>query len=603
MTARIHLDRPHAHFTNLDFITGKVIVQLHSDTAISGIQVKLEGESRTRLAGPRYSDRPDKKKTELEVHKLLYKVATVFPTPEIFPPGSNAVYTLAAGYYEYPFQFKFPFNNSCSNQNSMLTNLNVAGFKVEVARDTDRHVKKTLPPSFSGFPGMAEIRYYVKATIIRPEFYKENIRAFADLTFLPIEPPRTGNPNEETYARRQQQFSKHVAASPKKSLFHKIPTPSFLDTGGEPPRISVDARLPHPPILTCNEPLPLRILVKKLTPSSETIFLQSLQIELIAYTHIRAHDLTRKESGSWVILSHSNMNMILGRGDDPEGTEWKIDATMWNRIPLPNTVAPSFETCNIARTYELEIRVGLAHGSPGAIKPELLMLPLRHTVRVYSGIAPPQALLDAMGFSGPQTQYARPASPPSPGQPPPIPPRPAVAPVPVYEGIYEGQVYDDAPPSYEDAIAEELGPVDGPRREYNPPDVPADGRTSGTDVKSPVGSGKDSERLFPNSGPSNHSTESLDMLPSTPSDSRPSTACVTPAPQRGEAHPTPAERKSDEQPSQYQPTPQDQLQTPEQTEQTTQRRPSRPDIRTINLGVPKRKPVPGSPNSKHPPTS
>lgn len=60
--------------------------------------------------------------------------------------------------------------------------------------------------------------------------------------------------------------------------------------------------------------------------------------------------------------------MILGRGDDPEGTEWKIDATMWNRIPLPNTVAPSFETCNIARTYELEIRVGLAHGSPGAIK-------------------------------------------------------------------------------------------------------------------------------------------------------------------------------------------------------------------------------------------
>jgi len=59
----------------------------------------------------------------------------------------------------------------------MLTNLNVAGFKVEVARDTDRHVKKTLPPSFSGFPGMAEIRYYVKATIIRPEFYKENIRA------------------------------------------------------------------------------------------------------------------------------------------------------------------------------------------------------------------------------------------------------------------------------------------------------------------------------------------------------------------------------------------------------------------------------------------
>lgn len=72
---------------------------------------------------------------------------------------------------------QFPFNNSCSVHNSMLTNLNMTGLKLEVARDTDRHVKKTLPPSLSGFPGEAEIRYYVKATIVRPQFYKENIRA------------------------------------------------------------------------------------------------------------------------------------------------------------------------------------------------------------------------------------------------------------------------------------------------------------------------------------------------------------------------------------------------------------------------------------------
>lgn len=59
----------------------------------------------------------------------------------------------------------------------MLTNLNFTGLKVEMARDTNRHVKKTLPPSLSGFPGMADIKYFVKATIIRPQFYKENIRA------------------------------------------------------------------------------------------------------------------------------------------------------------------------------------------------------------------------------------------------------------------------------------------------------------------------------------------------------------------------------------------------------------------------------------------
>jgi hypothetical protein len=72
MAVRIQLDRPYAHFTNLDFITGRVLFTIFNDETISAIVVKLEGESRTRLAGPRgpYNDRQDKKKTELEVHKV-----------------------------------------------------------------------------------------------------------------------------------------------------------------------------------------------------------------------------------------------------------------------------------------------------------------------------------------------------------------------------------------------------------------------------------------------------------------------------------------------------------------------------------------------------
>lgn len=135
------------------------------------------------------------------------------------------------------------------------------------------------------------------------------------------------------------------------------------DPNAEPLRLSVDARLPSPPLLTCNEPIPLRVLVQKLTDSSEDVTLQTIQIELIGYTHIRAHGLVRKESGSWVILSRSSLNMLIGRGEDPLGKEWTIDPSLWKGIPLPNTVAPSFETCNISRNYEVEIRVGLQHGS------------------------------------------------------------------------------------------------------------------------------------------------------------------------------------------------------------------------------------------------
>lgn len=135
--------------------------------------------------------------------------------------------------------------------------------------------------------------------------------------------------------------------------------------------MSADARLPNPSILTCNEPIPLRVLVNKMSDSSETIFLQSFQIELVAKTHILAHDLNRTETGSWVIFSQSNMGAVLGKGSDPAGTEWTIDARMWNQLPLPNSVAPTFETCNISRTYELEVRVGLSYGSFGNIKVRL----------------------------------------------------------------------------------------------------------------------------------------------------------------------------------------------------------------------------------------
>lgn len=108
-----------------------------------------------------------------------------------------------------------------------------------------------------------------------------------------------------------------------------------------------------------------------MSDTSDTVFLQSFQIELVAKTHILAHDLNRTETGSWVIFSQSNMGAALGKGSDPAGTEWTIDARMWNQLPLPNSVAPTFETCNVSRTYELEARVGLSHGSFGNIKVRL----------------------------------------------------------------------------------------------------------------------------------------------------------------------------------------------------------------------------------------
>ena len=77
MSVHIQLDRPHTHFTNLDFITGRVLLRVSYSETIAAIVVKLEGESKTRLVLPSpYAgyDRPlyrqDQGRAELEVHKV-----------------------------------------------------------------------------------------------------------------------------------------------------------------------------------------------------------------------------------------------------------------------------------------------------------------------------------------------------------------------------------------------------------------------------------------------------------------------------------------------------------------------------------------------------
>lgn len=74
MSVRIQLDKPHAHFTNLDVISGVAILSILSPETISGISVKLEGESRSRLAGPLNPrgtyDPYERDQAQLEVHKV-----------------------------------------------------------------------------------------------------------------------------------------------------------------------------------------------------------------------------------------------------------------------------------------------------------------------------------------------------------------------------------------------------------------------------------------------------------------------------------------------------------------------------------------------------
>lgn len=404
MSIRIALENPQEFFTNQDVIRGQVVFTLSRAEHVGAIIVKLEGESRTALGVPidgtgrGVSQRPPAQAPDImyngrrplevihENHKILYKVAQVFPDDKTPPQREPLV--LAPGQHRFPFQFRFPFNNMCGDAAAMSKIGGLAGaggfasgsgiFGLGGIRVMDgtkqllyTHTTKTLPPSFTGFPGEAEIRYYVKVTVQRPGLFKENWRYHTGLKFQPIEPPRPPKTNQEAYARRPFTFRPRT---PRPSHGFRTRSSFFPgrrggdrsgsssnNSGGQPdrtgspatpedpPSIEISARLPHPAILTCNKPIPLRILAKKLTPADASdVYLIALQIDLVGQTHIRCQDLVNTEVSRWVITSRHGLQIPLSRPGDPVGSEFVIPDNLWNAVPLPNTVMPSFVTCNLA---------------------------------------------------------------------------------------------------------------------------------------------------------------------------------------------------------------------------------------------------------------
>lgn len=213
-------------------------------------------------------------------------------------------------------------------------------------------------------------------------------------------------------------------------------------------------------------------------------------------------------------------------------------------------------------------------------------------VKVFSGIAPPQALLDAIAASSLQPSPSKPTGqnfPTVTDSRPSIPPRPSGVPV----SAEAGAAYDDAPPSYEDTMAENLSPVDGPRREYHPPD--ASTVESGTDAKSPVQTEKVREGGRAVEGSAlpredrRSSSESFDMLPTTPPESNSGSPPASPVRRSQSTMKAPRNPAEEESPPQYQQVADKQLQV-----SSVNRRPSNTNMRSMNLGVPNRKPVPRS---------
>ncbi|KAF8474296.1 hypothetical protein BDZ91DRAFT_845629 [Kalaharituber pfeilii] len=434
MSVRIELDNRGSVFTCLDTISGRIVfhVPKESSETVTSIIVKLEGISETKLLVPKEhrarqppprlgndsdhranADNIRNKKPEVEIHKVLYKTQQVFPPPELAKQtnpssSSNSGYTLSSGIHTYPFKFRIPVNNVCEPLNSIFQKFRIEKGNVGWARDAVHHTKTTLPPSLFNLPGSLQgeggsIKYFVKVTVNKPRFYQYNLRKYEAFVFLPVEPPRP-QPTGEIYARREHFFTLQVykpIVPKKKNIWpfsNSKPGLVVPEPPVEEPRFTIEARLPSPAILAPKEPMGLRILMVKQVPFTSPIVLRQLQLRLLMTTNIIAYEHSKRVTLTIPLFNTStnfklgmNIPFVFGKPTTPVGVQMEADKSIWESWALPENISPSFRTCNITVSYDLEVTCGLSVGTNGAVHQIPLVIP----VEIFSGIKPSKKLLES----------------------------------------------------------------------------------------------------------------------------------------------------------------------------------------------------------------
>ena len=236
----------------------------------------------------------------------------------------------------------------------------------------------------------ADIRYFVKVTVNRPSFFSRNLRQIVPFVFCPIESPRPP-PKGQIYVRKRQtlaQDPKSIEPGFWGGLFGKAPT----NTTGNGGIVAFEAHLPNPPILVPTEPIPITLVLKRDEGCKGVVYIRSIQIMLAIRTYIAAQGFRRELGYLQPIFDKTNLNLTLPSVQNEvtiNPAELLQQGHGSKKLALPDTIPPSFRTCNIARRYSLVLLMGVTTALNMA--PEVIQLTCN--IQVFSGFKPPPELI------------------------------------------------------------------------------------------------------------------------------------------------------------------------------------------------------------------
>ncbi|KAI9924842.1 hypothetical protein MW887_006699 [Aspergillus wentii] len=204
------------------------------------------------------------------------------------------------------------------------------------------HLLRKLPPSTGQRGDAAEINYFVDVTISGRNIPNEWKSSTRDIFFYPLSEPM---PYQEPLKEQQS-----MPVSPRAL---ECPTPLSYQ---------IDIHLLNGPCLILHQPIPLTITITKIGEPNCLICLNDFQTMLVETTHVQTQGVTESFTRFWVVQSTANMNIGIDMDNAPSGSIITLPDGLWASQPLPAMLTPSFEICNIKRSYKLQIRLGLRLG-------------------------------------------------------------------------------------------------------------------------------------------------------------------------------------------------------------------------------------------------
>lgn len=115
------------------------------------------------------------------------------------------------------------------------------------------------------------------------------------------------------------------------------------------------------PFLLLGHPISLNVDVINLDldECKSGVFLRNFQSMLIETTEVRARGSMEAHTRSCVIQT---MTRVEHKPNAMVGSTLSFDDSLWSQHCVPLHLTPTFETCNISRSYKLEIWLGIEFG-------------------------------------------------------------------------------------------------------------------------------------------------------------------------------------------------------------------------------------------------